>query len=42
MLENLGVRTRETRILNISVFLALIRAESVLAGSVHITKRDMK
>jgi hypothetical protein len=38
MLENLGVRTRETRILSISVFLALVRKESVLAGSANISK----
>jgi len=39
MLENLGVRTKETRILTIGVFLEMIRKESVLAGSVHIGKK---
>lgn len=40
MLENLGVRTRETAILNIGFFLALIGKESVLAGSARINKTD--
>lgn len=38
MLENMGIRTRETRILNISVFLPMIKKESVLAGSANISK----